>query len=154
FLRQTRHGRDVYRDIVAFDREGRYVAGSRGADVVAPAGSASSFVELHVVPRGPGASATLALATPVFNPRRQGERIGTLVAVVDPERLLRAVTTGARDRSATVMLRDASRVLATAHPVSAGASKTRSDVPQATFEKIAALGDLAGVKGPVLTVLV
>jgi two-component system, NtrC family, sensor histidine kinase HydH len=154
FLRKARHGRDVYRGILAFDREGHYVAGSPAADVVAPGGIGASSVELHVVPRGPGASATLALTTPVFNPRRQGERIGTLVAVLDPERLLRAVTSGARDRSATVTLRDAARVLATAHPASAGASKTRSDAAQATFEKTAALGNLAGVKGPVLTVLV
>src|SRR4030095_9444736 len=84
FLRQTREGRDVYLSIVAFDREGRDVAGAHDADDTGLALVASSSPELRVVPRDGGASAALALATPVVNPRRPGERIGTVGAPVAP----------------------------------------------------------------------
>jgi len=154
FLRQTRQGRDLYLAIVALDREGRDVAGARDANDVALAGGTASSPELRVVRRS-GDAAALALATPVFNPRRPGERIGTLVALLDPERLLEAVTTGgAQDGSVTITLRDAGRVLGTVHPASDLASKTRSDAASNTFEKTAAVRRLAGVGAPALSIIV
>jgi len=152
FLRQTRQGRNVYLAIAAFDREGRNVADVHDVDGPVPALPASSSPELRLVARSGGTSAALALAAPVFNPRRPDERIGTLVALLDPERLLRTVTGGDRDRSVTITLRDTARVLGTAHLVSAGASKRRSGAPVDAFEKTAAVGRLAGVGDPGLTV--
>src|SRR5262249_33134267 len=152
FLRQTRQGRDVYLAIAAFDREGRNVADVHDADGPVPALPASSSLELRLVPRDGGASAALALAGRVLNPRGRDERMGPPAALPDPERLLRTVTGGARDRSVTITLRDTARVLGTAHPPSAGASKRRSDAPADAFEKTAAVGRLAGVGDPGLTV--
>jgi two-component system, NtrC family, sensor histidine kinase HydH len=156
FLRQTREGRDVYLAIVALDREGRPVAGVLDADDAALVGGASSSPELRVVPRPGDASAALALATPVFNPRRPGERIGALVALLDPERLLQAVTAGggAQDDSVTITLRDAGQVLGTVHPASDRPSKTRSDAAPDTLEMTAPVVRLAGVRGPALSILV
>jgi two-component system sensor histidine kinase HydH len=156
FLRESRQGRDVYLAIVAFDREGHGIAGTPDArDPGLHVGAASS-PELRVVPYGSGALPALALATPVFNPRRPGERIGTLVALLDPERLLQTVTGGgARDGRLTITLRDAADVLATVHPPSVPTSKTRSGAPpDATFAKTATVPRLAGVDGPALAVLV
>ena len=128
FLRQTRQGRDVYRAIVAFDRDGHGVAGAQDASDSALQVGAPASPELRVLPYGLSGSAALALAAPVFNPRRPGERIGTLVAVLDPKRLLQAVTAGgAHDGHVTITLRDAAQVLGTVHPVSGPVSKTRSD---------------------------
>ena len=152
-LRQTREGRGVYLSIVAFDREGRAVAGAGDAPAAA-IHLASSTTELRVVPGAGAASAVLALATPVFNPRRPGEHIGTLVALLDPERLVRTVTAGSRTRGVSITLRDGVRVLGTAHPASAHSSKRRSAVPADAFEKTATVGRLPGVEGPTLTVLV
>jgi signal transduction histidine kinase len=153
FLRQTRRGRDVYVAIAAFDREGRTVAGAYDADEAATPVVTASSPALRVVPRA-GGSMGLAIATPVFNPRRPGERIGTLAGLLDPKRLLRAVTAGGRDRDVTVVLRDPARVLGTSRHPPAPPSKSRSAVSPDVFEKTAAVAPVAGVSGPALTVLV
>src|SRR5262249_24971719 len=153
FLRQARRGRDVYAAIAGFGREGRTVAGSFGAGGACSPGAAASAPELRVGPRI-GGSMALAIATPVFNPRRPGERIGTLAALLDSRRLLRAVTAGVRDPDVTVVLRDPARVLGTSRHPPGPPSKSRSAVSPDVFEKTAAVTPVTGVSGPALSELV
>jgi len=154
FLRETHRGRDVYLAIVAFDRAGHAIAGA--PDLHRPALHVGTPLseELRVVPYE--SRRALALATPVFNPRRPDERIGTLVALLDPEPLLRTVTAGdTHDAHLTLTLRAAAEVLGMVHPASGPASKTRSDpASEAAFEKTATVRPLTGVDEPALTVVV
>src|SRR5262249_6903081 len=122
---------------------------------LAVAAGAVAAAELRVV-AGRGASSALALAAPVFNPRRADERIGTLVALLDPERLLEAVTAGGvHDGSVSITLRDPDQVLGTVHATAQSPSKTRSDAPpDATFAKTVTVPRLADVDSPALSVVV
>jgi signal transduction histidine kinase len=99
---------------------------------------------------------TLEIATPVFNSRRPGERIGTLVAVLDPERILRSVTAGrTQNVLVTVTLRAAAETVATA-PIATDSGTEVRGAPSsaAVFEETAAVRRLGDVDGPPLTVVV
>jgi signal transduction histidine kinase len=151
FLRHTRESRDVYLAIVAYGREGHAVAGAGGGQEPGLRADAPSATELRVLPRD-GAASELEIATPVFNPRRPGERIGTLVASLRPKRLLRTVTAGrTRDVPAvTVTLRTEAQVVAAApRPSAPGAAGGGQ-----AFEKTAVVPALGAVEAPPLTVLV
>jgi signal transduction histidine kinase len=145
FLRHSGEGRDVYLSIVAFDRDGRAIATAGGAtDRALQPGSPEATV-LRVVPGGRGAG--LEVATPVFNPRRPGDRIGSLVAALNPDRLLDAVTAGrTHEPRVTATLHAGADRLAETRPTAAARS------PGPAFEKTAAVRRLDAVDGPPLAV--
>jgi signal transduction histidine kinase len=93
-LRETIGTDDAYVALAGFDREGRRnaVVGDSSPLPVVDSTSTSNATRLAVVPASPQRPTLLRLDTPVANPRRAEERIGTLAAFLDPTRLLEGVT--------------------------------------------------------------
>ncbi len=151
FLRHTHQARDAYLTIAAFDREGHATATAGDTTTLSPGADAPASPELRVR-RTPGSGDALEFVTPVFHPRRPTERIGTLAALMDPERLLRAVTAdGAETADAVAVTLYAPDQALAQLPLASG----DEDPPPAgtVFEEIAPIASLAGVAGPRLSVV-
>lgn len=94
FLRQTLTGQRVYRAIVCLGQDGTLVA-SAGDVRDVKLDDEVEGTRVIVVPASPQDERThglLQLETPVLNPLQQGQRIGTLVAVLDPTRVIDALS--------------------------------------------------------------
>ena len=90
FLRRSLQGRRIYRAIAGLDASGRMIAAVGAAEAIAGR-PAPRGTRLTLVPGAEREPMLLRLETPVFNPERGEERIGTLVALVDPERIVETI---------------------------------------------------------------
>jgi signal transduction histidine kinase len=115
-LRETIGTDDAYVALGAYDREGRRiaVAGDAAALPVLDASAPPAATQLTVLAGAAGRRSLLRLDTPVANPRRPEERIGTLAAMLDPGRLLDGIAADRLREGTTVTLRAAEALLATA----------------------------------------
>jgi signal transduction histidine kinase len=106
FFRQVLRGRDVYRGVACFDATGALVA---GAGEVPPPVGAVTLARPRIV-AGAEVDGRLQIESPVGDPDHPGATIGTLVAVVEPRRLLRFAGMLQQGRSphATLIVRTAS----------------------------------------------
>jgi signal transduction histidine kinase len=147
-MRAGLRGDDDWVGIVGRRADGAIVA-SAGTPPALGADVAPSGARLGVLPAASGA-VMLRLDVPVPHPRSPGARIGTLVAFLDPARLLRRLAADrVGDDAVSVVLastRPLARVGAVGSPleddVTSGVLATRADLPR-----------LAGVAGPALHVV-
>jgi signal transduction histidine kinase len=100
FIRQIVTGGQAYVGILCLDAAGRPVAAAgRVAAAVASAGNqqnvaVSSPVRVSLVAGTEDLGQLLQLETPIFDPERGEQAIGTLLVLVEPRRLLHAAETG------------------------------------------------------------
>jgi len=113
-----------------------------GALAAAPAHDAT---RLTVAGDGPNVEPLLRLDTPVANPRRPEERIGTLVALLDPTRLLGSV---AADR----LQREAITAILTADGTLLATVGTPSDARESLLAEHVAMAPLRDVEAPAFTI--
>jgi signal transduction histidine kinase len=150
FLRQAIAARPAYRALAGFDVAGRRIAWAGDATVVPDRATAVSSPALRVTSADGGATAMLAVETPVFNPRASGQPLGLLAGFVAPKALLDAMTAG-RDAAAspievTVLADGSGEVLRSAlPPVRDGEEMLAASAP---------LPSLPGVDAPALRVAV
>jgi signal transduction histidine kinase len=146
FLRHSGEGREVYVSIVAFDRDGRAIATAGGTTERVVPRDLPAATAIRIAAGDAGA--VLEVATPVFNPQRPGDRIGSLVAGLSPDLLLDGVTAGRTQEG---------RVTATLHTATGVLAETRPGLgppPGPGFEKTAAVQPLPDIDGPALTIRV
>jgi two-component system sensor histidine kinase HydH len=103
FLRRSLQGRRIYRAIACLDPTGRIVAAAGSAEAIVGA-RASPDTRLSIVAGAEAEPMLLRLETPIFNPQRAEERIGTLVSLVDPERILDTIQASVQGMGAPVQL--------------------------------------------------
>jgi hypothetical protein len=148
-MRQGLRGDDDWVGIVGRRADGPIIA-SAGTPPPDPPDLATRRARLGLLPDAVG-GVLLRLDVPVDHPRRPRERIGTLVAFLDPERLLRRVAADrVGDDAVSVVLaaaRPLARVDADGSPLGddegmGGVLATRADLPP-----------LGGVDGPALHVI-
>ncbi len=94
FIRQILSGNQAYVGILCVDAAGRSVASAGDVAAVAPqagnAGGPDAPVRVSLVASADARDRLLQLEGPIFNPERSEQRIGALLLLVDPRRLLRA----------------------------------------------------------------
>ena len=103
FLRRSLQGRRIYRAIACLDPRGRIVAAAGSAEAIV-GGRAVPDTQLSIVAGAESEPMLLLLETPIFNPQRAEERIGTLVSLVDPERILDTIQASVQGMGAPVQL--------------------------------------------------
>jgi signal transduction histidine kinase len=148
-MRQGRRGDDDWVGIVGRRADGAVVASAGSPPEPPPPDVDVSRARLALFPDATGL-VMLRLDVPVDHPRRPRERIGTLVAFLDPTRLLRRV---AADRVGADAV---SVVLVAATPiarVSAAGAPREDDTTSGVLETRADVPRLGGVDGPALHVI-
>ena len=120
FFARTVQGRRIYQTIVAFDPDGRVIAsaGIAAGVVGAPADSSPSAMSVVQVP-DPEPGAVLRLEVQIPNPQRPSAVLGTLVALLEPARLLETMSASVPKGTAPVSLSltdDSGRALAGIEP--------------------------------------
>jgi len=103
FLRRSLQGRRIYRAIACLDPTGRIVAAAGSAEAITGARAAPD-TRLSIVAGAEAEPMLLRLETPIFNPQRAEERIGTLVSLVDPQRILDTIQASVQGVGAPVQL--------------------------------------------------
>ncbi len=99
FIRQILSGGQAYVGILCLDAARRTVASAGDVNAIVPPASdpeehsGSSPVRVALLPGSSTLDRLLQLETPIFNPERVDQTIGTLLVLVDPRRLLRAAET-------------------------------------------------------------
>jgi len=147
-LRETIGTDDAYVALAAFDREGRRIAAAGDAtrlpavDTAVPSGA----TRLTVTAGAPDRPGLLRLDTPVSNPRRAEERIGTLAALLDPTRLLHGIAADRLQHDAT------SATLSAADTPLATAGAPLSSAVEAVLAKHVAMPSLRGLDAPALAI--
>ena len=112
FIRQILSGGQAYVGILCLDANRRPVATAGDVGAVVPATALGTereeaAVRVSLVQGTAPQDRLLQLETPIFNPERGDQRIGALLVLVDPQRLLRAaeVSLGARGAHLSFELR-------------------------------------------------
>ena len=91
FVRQILQGRQTYLAIVCLGVDDRPVAGAGEVHTVIRPGAPDRMRIAIVAPDRGSGQHLLQFETPVFNPQRPGTRIGTLVVVLDPSRMITTI---------------------------------------------------------------
>jgi len=96
FIRQILSGGQAYVGILCVDADRRPVASAGDVGAVVPAAATgteredAATVRVSLVPGADARDRLLQLEMPIFNPEHGEQRIGALLVLVDPRRLLRA----------------------------------------------------------------
>jgi len=149
FLRQIVGGRQVYRAIACLGAEGDVVAYA-GESVPLGAPDRGGRPRISLVPDVADAGErSLRVEVAVPNPERPGTTIGTLLVLLERQRLLNTIESSAhpsgRQPRLTVRSRAGETILAT--------DDRRTDPDVAVLRGIAPVGPLAGADGPELEVV-
>src|SRR5437899_5410593 len=91
FARQTLQGRQTYRAIVFLGAGDQPVAGAGEVQTVVPHGQLHRTRLSIVSPKSNSRERLLQFETAVFNPQHPEVRIGTLLAVLEPRRMLATI---------------------------------------------------------------
>jgi two-component system sensor histidine kinase HydH len=147
FLQQSFEGGRVYRAIGCYAGAERPVAGVGEVESLAPH-SRPSETRLVVVPLKERVEKLLQIETPIFNPQRPEDAIGTLVVLLDPSRIIDIPSATAQGITLSLRTRTGETIL------DPDASTNDPGATAASVKALAAVGQVIGVGGPPLEVQV